>query len=191
MSQYAKVALLSLMSWHLYADAVARREEGLEGTHHAPMMLLFEEGNKIIAGVDSGASDGPRIQSSHKVRIIPSMFRDAGKYPIYLGIVVQSPSELPPGIISSCNNLAVGQLKDDEDVKVVMSGLARSPVGFVDTHYARFVNRMQRGQFILKLGLAWDVAQAESLLFKPLMVEAREPGAGEIRQVFHCQRSGK
>lgn len=71
-----------------------------------------------------------------------------------------------------------------EDVKVVMSGLARSPVGFVDTHYARFVNRMQRGQFILKLGLAWDVAQTEPLLFKPLMVEAREPGAGEIGEMF-------
>ena len=152
----------------------------MEGAQHAPMMLLFEEGNKIIAGVDSGASDGPRIQSD----IIPSMFRDAGKYLIYLGIVVQSPSELPPGIISSCNNLAVGQLKNGEDVKVTMSGLARSPVGFVDTHYARFVNRMQRGQFILKLGLAWDVAQTEPLLFKPLMVEAREPGAGEIARDF-------
>jgi hypothetical protein len=180
MSQYAKAALLSLMSWHLYTDAVARREEGLEGARHAPMLLLFEEGNKIIAGVDSGASDGPRIQSD----IIPSMFRDAGKYLIYLGIVVQSPAELPPGIISSCNNLAVGQLKNGEDVKVVMSGLARSPVGFVDTHYARFVNRMQRGQFILKLGLAWDVAQTEPLLFKPLMVEAQEPGAGEIGEMF-------
>ena len=115
---------------------------------------------------------------------IPSTFRDAGKYLIYLGIVVQSPSELPPGIISSCNNLAAGQLKNGEDVKVVMSGLARSPVGFVDTHYARFVNRMQRGQFILKLGLAWDVARTEPLLFKPLMVEAREPGAGEIGERF-------
>jgi hypothetical protein len=127
----------------------------------------------IIAGVDSGASDGPRIQSD----IIPSMFRDAGKYLIYLGIVVQSPSELPPGIISSCNNLAVGQPKDGEDVKVV-------------THYARFVNRMQRGQFILKLGLAWDIAQTELLLFKPLMVEAREPGAGEIGETFRRQQSG-
>ena len=72
-----------------------------------------------------------------------------------------------------------------------MTGLARSPVGFVDTHYARFVNRMQRGQFILKLGLAWDVAQTEPLLFKPLMVEAREPGAGEIGEMFRGQRSGK
>ena len=62
-------------------------------------------------------------------------------------------------------------------------------MGFVDTHYARFVNRMQRGQFILKLGLAWDVAQTEPLLFKPLMVEAREPGANEIRGLFGRCRS--
>jgi hypothetical protein len=42
MSQYAKAALLSLTSWHLYTDAVARREEGLEGAQHAPMLLLFK-----------------------------------------------------------------------------------------------------------------------------------------------------
>jgi hypothetical protein len=82
----------------------------------------------------------------------------------------------------------VGQLKDGEDVKVVMSGLARSPVGFVDTHYARFTNRMQRGQFILNLGLAWDVAQTEPLLYRPLMVEAREPGREEIGEMFGRRR---
>jgi hypothetical protein len=77
--------------------------------------------------------------------------------------------------------------KSAQGALVVMSGLAHSPVGFVDTHYARFVNRMQRGQFILKLSLAWDVAQTEPLLFKPLMVEAREPGAGEIGEMFRCK----
>ena len=184
LSEYAKAALLSLMSWRLYTDAVARREEGLAGVEHAPLFLLFEEGNKIITGVDSGVSDGPRIQSD----IIPSMFRDAGKYHIFLGTIVQSPAELPPGIMSSCNNLAAGQLKNGDDVQVVMSGFARSPVGFVDTQYARFVNRMQRGQFVLKLGLAWDVAATEPLLFKPLMVEAHEPSRSEIRTLFRWRR---
>ena len=185
MSQYAKAALLSLMTWHLYTDAVARREEGLEGVEHAPMLLLLEEGNKIVTGVQVGQADGPRIQSD----IIPSMFRDAGKYNIFLGIIFQSPSESPPGILSSCNNIAVGQLKSGEDVKTVMSSLARSPVGFVDTNYARFINRMQRGQFVLKLGLAWDVAKTEPLLYRPLMVEAHEPGRHEIRELFRYRKS--
>jgi hypothetical protein len=177
MSEYAKAALLSLMSWHLYTDAVARREEGLEGVQHAPMVLMLEEGNKIISGVQSGASEGQRVQSD----IIPAMFRDAGKYLIFLGIIVQSPSELPPGIISSCNNIAVGQLKNSDDVQVVMSSLARSPTGFVDTHYARFINRMPQGHFILKLGLSMNVAETEPLLFRPLMVRAREPNREHLR----------
>jgi hypothetical protein len=49
---------------------------------------------------------------------------------------------------------------------------------------------MQCRQFTLDLGLAWDVAQTEPLLFKPLMVEAREPGAGEIGETFRLQQSG-
>lgn len=178
MSEYAKAALLSLMSWHLYTDAVARREEGLEGVKHAPMVLMLEEGNKIISGVQSGASEGQRVQSD----IIPAMFRDAGKYLIFLSIIVQSPSELPPGIISSCNNIAVGQLKNGKDVQEVMSSLGRSPVGFVDTHYARYINRMPQGQFILKLGLSMNVADTEPLLFRPLMVRAKEPDREQLRR---------
>lgn len=183
MSQYAKAALLTLMSWHLYTDAVQRREEGLDGAKHAPMLLVLEEGNKIVAGVESGGKaqdEGPPVQSD----IIPAMFRDAGKYQIYLAIIAQSPAVLSDGIISSCNCIAAGQLKNADDVKTLMQALARSPVGFVDTHYARFISRMPRGMFVLKLGLADDIAQLEPLLFRPLMVEAKEPGIAEVRQMF-------
>jgi len=162
---------------------VQRREEGLAGAKYAPMLLVLEEGNKIIAGVESGGmarDEGLPVQSD----IIPAMFRDAGKYQIYLAIIAQSPAVLSGGIISSCNCIATGQLKDHKDVSVMMSALARSPVGFADTHYARFISRMPCGMFILKLGLADDIAALEPLLFRPLMVEAREPGVTDIRQIF-------
>lgn len=181
LNEYAKAALLSLMAWHIYTDSVARRTEALAGADYAPMFVLLEEGNKIVSGVDSGSSDdGPDIQSD----IFPRMFRDAGKYNIYLGIIAQSPSVLPPGIISSCNNLAAGQLKNSEDVETVMAAIGRSPTGFVDTHYSRFIQRMQQAQFILKLGLSMDVSEIEPVLYQPLLIDVEEPSNAEIAERY-------
>ena len=180
LNEYAKAALLSLMTWHIYTDAVKRRAEIVAGADYRPMCLLLEEGNKIVTGVDAQQDEGPRMQSD----IFPRIFRDAGKYHVYLGIIVQTPAKLPTGIVSSCNNAAIGQLKDADDVQAMMSAIARSPVGFMDTDYGRFIRRMPQAQFILKLGLSQDARQIEPLLYRPLMVDVAEPTDGEIREMY-------
>ena len=43
------------------------------------------------------------------------MWRDGRKYDIFLHVLAQTVSELPPGILSSCNNGFFGQTKDDKD----------------------------------------------------------------------------
>ncbi|MBO9371210.1 MAG: ATP-binding protein, partial [Chloroflexi bacterium] len=178
MSAYARAALLALMTYHLYTDSVVRREERLEGIEHPPLFIVLEEANKVLGGVEEGRSDGPAIRSD----IIPSFFRDAGKYQVYLAAILQSPAQAPPGTLSSCNNLVVGQLKDPEDVKAVMSALARSPHGFVDVPYAHAIGDLEVGEFIIRLGLARNGRGNYPILYRPLMVDAREPTPSELRE---------
>lgn len=176
MSEYARSALLALMTYHLYTDSVVRREERLSGATYPPLFIVLEEANKVIAGADSSGNSERGIQSD----IIPSFFRDAGKYGVYLCAIVQSPASLPPGILSSCNNVAVGQLKNPDDVKAVMSAMARSPHGFIDVPYAHLVGILEPGQFLLRLGLARGGRGNYPMLYRPLMVQSVEPSPQEI-----------
>lgn len=180
--EYVKAVLLGLIAWHLYTDAVVRKQTGEPGAD-TPMILLFEEGNKVLtagAAVVGGDEGGP----PQTAEIFQSMFRDAGKYNIYLGVIAQSPSELPPGILSSCNVLFVGQLKNPDDVRVAIAALGRTHAGFVDTPYLRFVENMPRAMFIGKFGLGWRREEVEPFLFRPLMVEADMPTDEEIRRMY-------
>lgn len=180
MSEYARSALLALMTYHLYTDSVVRREERLSGATYPPLFIVLEEANKVIAGSDSSSGTERGIQSD----IIPSFFRDAGKYGVYLCAICQSPSVLPPGILSSCNNIAVGQLKNPDDVKAVMSAMARSPHGFIDVPYAHLVGILEPGQFLLRLGLARGGRGNYPMLYRPLMVQSIEPSPQEIDRLL-------
>ena len=180
--EYVKAVLLGLIAWHLYTDAVVRKQTGEEGAD-TPMIILFEEGNKVLTagGAVAGGEDTGKAQTAE---IFQSMFRDAGKYNIYLGIIAQSPSELPAGILSSCNVLFVGQLKNADDVRVALAALGRTHAGFVDTPYLRFIENMPRAMFIGKFGLGWRREEVEPFLFRPLMVQADMPDDEEIRRMY-------
>ena len=179
MDEYSRAALFSLIAWHIYTDAVARRRE-TSGRDMQPVQIFFEEANKVLTGVSSGpqSDSGTRSQVSD---IFESMWRDSRKYSIYLHLMCQSPSEIPPGIISSCNNSFIFQLKNAKDRDMAMSQIARSERGFVDENYKRFMSRMPRGTAILKLGLSPDVAKNEPMYVRPLMVQASEPDEGRLK----------
>jgi hypothetical protein len=62
--EYVKAVLLGLIAWHLYTDAVVRKQTREPGAD-VPLILLFEEGNKILtagAAVAGAAEDGARPQ---------------------------------------------------------------------------------------------------------------------------------
>ena len=181
MDEYAKAVILGLMAWHLYTDAVVRRRRSIGKRQTVPpTLILFEEGNKIITGVVSSSQE----QRPYQTAIFENMFRDAGKYHIYLGVISQSPSQLPGGIFSSCNCLVVGQLKGKEDRDLVLAAMGKSEKGFWYVDYSNFVERMPQAMAVLKLGLSQDVREVEPMLFRPLIVRAAEPSDEEIRERF-------
>ena len=91
---------------------------------------------------------------------------------------------LPPGIVDSCNNAFVAQLKSPKDRDLMVAHLALSKKGFVDEQYKRYISRMPVARSIVKLGYSMDRRDVQPALVEPLMVPAREPTDAEIYRHF-------
>jgi hypothetical protein len=186
MDEFSKSALLSLAASILYLDSVVRRREALNGARFPPMQIFFEEANKVLSGVDLGsASDREGSSADQTAQIFLDMWRDGRKYQCFLHVLAQTISELPPGILSSCNNGFFGQTKNDRDRQAILAHLARSNKGFVNAEYDRFLARMPIGMAIAKLGYTGEMIQTEPTLVRPLMLEVAEPDDSEILRAFH------
>lgn len=185
MDEFSKSALLSLAASILYLDSVVRRRETLGGSHFPPMQIFFEEANKVLSGIDVGsASDREGTGADQTAQIFLDMWRDGRKYHCFLHVLAQSISELPAGILSSCNNGFFAQTKNDRDRQAVLAHIARNTKGFVNAEYDRFIARMPIGMAIAKLGYTSEMIQTEPYLVQPLMLSVHEPDDREIHQHF-------
>ena len=189
MDEFSKSALLSVIASILYLDAVVRRREVLNGLVFPPMQIFFEEANKVLSGVDIGAaSDRDAHGGSQTSQIFLNMWRDGRKYDVFLHVLAQTVSELPQGILSSCNNGFFGQTKDDKDRAAILAFLARNTKGFVNSDYDRFLARMPMAMTIAKLGYTPEITQMEPYLIRSLMLSVREPSDREIEEHFRIRR---
>ena len=177
LDNFAKAWLLGWAGWLVYSDMVARRERQIN-TGEADLFMVYEEANIIFSGLDGGdseSSSGPSVSEQQS-----NMFRDSRKYGCFFGVVTQSPSLIPLGITSSCNNLVVGYLTAPKDKDVVLSALARSEKGFHDEPWRRFLADMQIGMTIGKFPYTREREQQLPFLFQPLILNVPEPGDAEI-----------
>ena len=74
MDEFAKAALFSLLAAVVYGDAVVRRRESLAGVRFPPLQIFFEEANKVLSGVSSGAAS----DSEKKVGTCPPSGKACG-----------------------------------------------------------------------------------------------------------------
>ncbi|RCK72774.1 MAG: PE_PGRS family protein [Anaerolineae bacterium] len=177
LDDFGKAFLLGWIGWHLYTDMVARRVHEVN-TDEPLLQIFFEEANKIFGGVDAGSEDDTGgVSLSQR---FGDMFRDARKYKARLHVITQAPSLIPQDIISSCNNLVVGFLKNPKDKDIVLSGIARSEKGFVDEPWRRFLADLQIGMFIGRFPYSTQREMQQPFLFRPLPVGAPEPTDEEI-----------
>jgi hypothetical protein len=185
MDEFSKSALLSVIASILYLDAVVRRRESLGGVRFPPMQIFFEEANKVLSGVDIGAASDQEARSGNQTaQIFLNMWRDGRKYDVFLHVLAQTVSELPQGILSSCNNGYFGQTKDDQDRAAILAYLARSTKGFVNSDYDRFLARMPMAMQIAKLGYTAEIDQMEPYLIRSLMLPVSEPSDREIAEYY-------
>jgi hypothetical protein len=176
---YAKAALLALMAWHLYTDAVARERQG----DFYRMQIFFEEANKVLTGISSGVSDGGSPLQSISQQF-EDMWRDGRKYGIFLHPIVQTPSELPPGIISSCNNVLFGQLKNPRDRDLAVAHLSFSEKGFADEDYRRWITRTEIGRATVRLGYTKEYGEMMPVYAAILKVPGRRATEADIARYF-------
>jgi hypothetical protein len=177
LDDFSKAFLLGWAAWHLYTDAVLRRMQRA-GNADAHIQIVFEEANKILAGLDNGGDEEASGVSTAEQ--FAAMWRDSRKYGIWLHLITQSPSLIPPGILSSCNNVFVGQVKNARDRDLVIAALHRSEKGFVDEGWRRFLASLPVARAVAKLGYAYDRAELEPCYIQPLQLLAPEPTDAEI-----------
>ncbi|MCO6451214.1 MAG: serine-rich protein [Caldilineales bacterium] len=179
LDEFSKAFLLGWSAWHLYNDAVVQRIRRAR-QEPAQIQIVFEEANKILSGVDaSGEEEGGAVSTAEQ---FAGMWRDSRKYGIWLHLITQSPSLIPPGILSSCNNLLVGQVKNRRDQDAVIGMLHKSPVGFTDEVWRRFLASLPVARAVAKLGYAYDRALLEPVYLQPWLVWAEEPSDVEIER---------
>ena len=132
-------------------------------------------------GEDQGDDEGSGVSTSQR---FGDMFRDARKYRCRLHVITQAPSMLPQDIISSCNNLVIGFLKNPRDKDIVLSALARSEKGFHDEPWRRFLTNENIGMLIGRFPYSDSREFQQPLLFHPLMLDVPEPTDAEIERVL-------
>lgn len=178
LDDFSKAFLLGWAAWHFYNDAVIQRDE-LGVTGEARIQIVFEEANKILSGLETGADEetGGGVSVSEQ---LTNWWRDARKYGMWLHLITQSPSLIPAGILSSCNNMVVANLKNPKDRDAMIAALARSEKGFVDEPWRRFLASMPVARAVVKLGYSTDRSQVEPCYIQPLMLDVPVPSREEI-----------
>jgi hypothetical protein len=179
LDEFGKAFLLGWTGWHLYMDMVSRRVHEVN-TGEPLLQIFYEEANKIFVQ-DTGGEDGGGMSASQR---FSDMFRDARKYKARLHVVTQAPSLIAQDIMSSCNNLVVGFIKQPKDKDLVLSALARSEKGFRDEEWRRFVDDIPIGMAIGRFPYTTRRELQRPMLFRPLMLDVPEPTDAQIARVL-------
>jgi hypothetical protein len=178
LDEFGKAFLLGWTGWHLYMDMVARRVHEVN-TGEPILQIFYEEANKIFVQ-DSGGGDDSGSGGMSASQRFSDMFRDARKYLARLHVITQAPSLIAQDIMSSCNNMVVGFLKQPRDKDLVLSAFARSEKGFRDEEWRRFVDDIPIGMAIGRFPYTTRRELQRPFLFRPLMLDVPEPSDADI-----------
>jgi hypothetical protein len=181
LDDFGKAFLLGWTGWHLYMDMVARRVHEVK-TDEPLLQIFYEEANKIFVKETGGSGDETGGVSA--TQRFADMFRDARKYKSRLHVITQAPHLIADDIISSCNNVIVGYLKNPKDKDLILSALARSEKGFRDEEWRRFTDDMPIGMALGRFPYTTRREMQRPILFKPLMLDVPEPTDAEIEAIL-------
>ena len=181
LDDFGKAFLLGWTGWHLYMDMVARRVHEVK-TDEPLLQIFYEEANKIFVKETGGSGDETGGVSA--TQRFADMFRDARKYKSRLHVITQAPHLIADDIISSCNNVIVGYLKNPKDKDLILSALARSEKGFRDEEWRRFADDMPIGMAIGRFPYTTRRELQRPILFKPLLLDVTEPTDAEIENIL-------
>ena len=171
-----KAILFGWMIGQTYLAAIARYRRSL-GTNHVPeFLLVIEEANKVVVPPTS-LQDGPIAQTS---QLFSSLARDSRKYGIYLVWLAQSPSALPPEIISCCVNFLIFRQKIGPDRQRMVEAMAKVAAGLVEPEYIKHLSRLPVGWAVCILGKTLDEVLVEPSLVQSFICAGSRPSDVEL-----------
>ncbi len=184
LDEFARSFLLGLLACVNYESGKIRFDKA-DSSIPFYTDVVWEEAQKVLCGVSDGAqaSQGTGSQSQ-TIEEFARMWRDGRRYGMFQWPIVQNLSQLPAGIVPSCNNGYFFRTKDMEDQKIVMTYINRSPQGFVDQRYQRLWARLPTGCCVFKAGNAMDIAEMEPVLMRPLLVPMNAPTEAELQAYY-------
>ena len=178
LDDFSKAFLLAWASYQIYTDVVMQRIRRGR-TEPAHIQIIFEEANKMFGGSVSAKTEEGGATVAERFE---AMWRDSRKYGCWMHPITQTPSAIPPGIMSSCNNLVVGQLKNAQDRDLITASLHRSEKSLTDEQFRKFLSRIPLARAVVKLGYSDVPSEVEPAYVRPWMLEADEPTDPEIEQ---------
>ena len=183
LDEFGKAFLLGWTGWHIYMDMVARRVHEVN-TNEPMLQVFYEEANKIFVKEQGGGGDEGAGGGISATQRFADMFRDARKYKCRMHVITQSPHLIADDIVSSCNNIILGYLKNPKDKDLVLAALARSEKGFHDEPWRRFVDDMPIGMAVGRFPYTMRREMQRPFLFKPLMLDVPEPTDDDIAKTL-------
>ena len=181
LDQFSKAWLLSWAGWIIYTDMMQQKERQLI-TGDAELVMFFEEANIIFTGL--GAQDENNKGGATVAEQYDNMFRDSRKYGVRFVVITQSPALIPAGVRASCSSVFLGYLTEPDDKDVALAAIARSEKGFHDEPWRRFISDQGIGMNLGRLPYTFERTEMRPFLFRPLMLNAKEPSDAEIAEVL-------
>ncbi len=176
--EFIKKWMLAWAGFVIFQNRVALREAQI--IDETPSyFIVFEEANKIFGGGVSSDSDTPSA-AAYVGEQYQAMFRDSRKYGVRFVVITQNPSEIPAGIRDSCTSLVAAFLTNARDKEVVLEAFSKSSKGFTDENWRRFLSDEAIGMALIRLPYVFEREAMRPMLYRPLIVEAREPTDAEL-----------
>ncbi len=180
--EFIKKWMLAWAGFVIFQNRVALREaQKIDET--PSYFIVFEEANKIFAGGVSADPDSPS-GAAYVSEQYEAMFRDSRKYGVRFIVITQNPSVIPAGIRDSCTSLVAAYLSNARDKEVVLEAFSKSSKGFTDENWRRFLSDESIGMSLIRLPYVFEREAMRPIVYRPLMVEAREPTNKELETVL-------
>lgn len=134
-----KKAIIGLISWglFLYARLKKNRDKVVDKRFY-----ILEEAHRIIDNPES-KSGAPVLDVGENIFEI--LLNEAREYGVYCMVIVQTPSALPPALVTNCAILIIHRLGNDKDITLMTQMLSRN---------ARLDNR-DVPMFLAKMPIGW------------------------------------
>ena len=116
---FSKKAIIGLISWGMFM--YSRLRKNIEKIVEKRFYIL-EEAHRIVDNPESGNAAPLDVGET----IFDIILNEAREYGVYAMVIVQTPTHIPPAMITNCAILIIHRLGNDKDIQLMTQMLCRN-----------------------------------------------------------------